>query len=491
MKRCGHCGADFDDRIDFCFNDGTPLELAVVTTVPGAPPKRSQSSRFSNALSGIDAPEASSLAFDAPDTSPFSSPDPEPTPVINSPYFQAETTDSIDVPDMVDGDNFAAESKVSIDEVTDVTDLDLGSGAEDDFLNEDLNDLTNEDLGNDFGFMQDTGDLVGDSSDLLFHETPAAPVKSSKLPILIGAAAIVLAIGASISMLSGSDETLLAENEQVRNVNEYEDVGPIAGEIEDVGNNIGEGIDVIVPIEEAPEEELTAEEESVVDEDEEEPISTEQEPEEVVEAQIVSNEPADDEPTMPISLNRPSPVQEPSVPTPPREQAPAPSNPAPVRAAPVTASPWGATQNTVVSATSRVRVQSTPSGAQVLVDGNTMGTTPSDFNIARGPHLMAVEMNGFITYTENVDIQNDSQIIRANLEPVPQSSFEVVVSFYGASGWRVFEANVPLCTIPCSHQLSTGTHQFRVVNDSESWVVTREIQGSYAGASVGVNLQQD
>jgi hypothetical protein len=127
----------------------------------------------------------------------------------------------------------------------------------------------------------------------------------------------------------------------------------------------------------------------------------------------------------------------------------------------------------------------------VFVDGASQGVTPADFNLSRGAHQIAIEKSGYVRYTENVSVQHDSQMIRANLEAVAIEDFEVVVSFYGASGWRVFESNSPVCTVPCSQQMSTGTHHFRVVNESESWVVTRDIQGQYAGASVGVNLQQD
>ena len=195
--------------------------------------------------------------------------------------------------------------------------------------------------------------------------------------------------------------------------------------------------------------------------------------------------------TMPITLNRPA--ERPVTSTPDRRETPDVPTNAPASTA--VASPWGSVPESnganVVASNSRMRVQSTPSGAQVFVDGAVQGTTPADFSISRGAHLIAIEKDGFVRYTENVTVQHDSQMIRANLEPVPQSEFQVVVSFYGASGWRVFESNAPLCTIPCSQQLSTGVHEFRVVNDSDSWVVTREITGDYAGASVGVNLQRD
>ena len=40
MKACPHCSTTYDDRVDFCFRDGTPLEVAAepVTSTPEIPP---------------------------------------------------------------------------------------------------------------------------------------------------------------------------------------------------------------------------------------------------------------------------------------------------------------------------------------------------------------------------------------------------------------------------------------------------------------------
>jgi|GEM_PF-7043792 len=504
MKRCGHCGADFDDRVDFCFNDGTPLEKAVVTAVPGAPPKRSQSSRFSNALAGIDAPEAGSLQFDAPDSRQPVSPAASEARSGFVDNFSVETTEPVDVPELSEDDYpfFSEPEDESLEQaVNDVEDIDvdLDADTEEAFFDDEDEVSKSDELGDDFGFMQDTGELEADVDYLFTENTPNMHAQqSSKIPLIMGAAAILIAIGASFAMMSGSEEpeeeALFAEAELQDIVVEELEMAPIAGEIEIIDEE-GEGSDEgqlsindeeLVEPEEDVQEAGTEAEEPLESDEEEDQGSVE--PEREAEA-----------PTMPIALNRPAnrPEPEPEQTVWSGQSQAEQEQAAPVRepaaASPAPASPWGAVatggQNTAAS--SRIRVQSTPSGARVLVDGASQGTTPADFTLPIGSHLISIEKDGYERYSQNLSVQHDSHMVRATLEAVANTNFDVVVSFYGASGWRVFEANVPLCTIPCSQQLSTGTHEFRVVNDSESWVVTRDIQGQYAGASVGVNLQRD
>ena len=51
-----------------------------------------------------------------------------------------------------------------------------------------------------------------------------------------------------------------------------------------------------------------------------------------------------------------------------------------------------------------VHVSSSPDGADITVDGKFVGSTPSTLQLAPGEHTIAVEKNGFATWTRTVHI---------------------------------------------------------------------------------------
>jgi hypothetical protein len=74
MKRCSMCGESYDDRVDFCFGDGTPLEMVLAQGVPAKVASSASASDFSGLdapdpenLSGLDAPDPGGFAFEAPE----------------------------------------------------------------------------------------------------------------------------------------------------------------------------------------------------------------------------------------------------------------------------------------------------------------------------------------------------------------------------------------------------------------------------------------
>ena len=83
--------------------------------------------------------------------------------------------------------------------------------------------------------------------------------------------------------------------------------------------------------------------------------------------------------------------------------------------APATApKPTGPTE-----ATGLMKVRSTPSGATVLVDGETKGVTPLDLVLAPGKHVIHIQLDGFASFESEDDLPaNGHSSITANLQRI-------------------------------------------------------------------------
>ena len=71
------------------------------------------------------------------------------------------------------------------------------------------------------------------------------------------------------------------------------------------------------------------------------------------------------------------------------------------------------------SAQSSVNVDSTPSGADISVDGAFVGNTPSTLSLTPGAHTILIHKDGFQDWTRKVSISGGTIHISANLTPVP------------------------------------------------------------------------
>lgn len=81
--------------------------------------------------------------------------------------------------------------------------------------------------------------------------------------------------------------------------------------------------------------------------------------------------------------------------------------PAPV--APVAPAP------TVVAA--QLEISSTPPGADISVDGNYVGSTPSSINISLGDHAVSLKKSGFSNWERQLKISGGKISVSAGLEP--------------------------------------------------------------------------
>lgn len=104
---------------------------------------------------------------------------------------------------------------------------------------------------------------------------------------------------------------------------------------------------------------------------------------------------------------QPAPALTPA--TPPAPAAPAPAPPAPTPA-PMVAPP--ASENAAM-----VQISSEPSGADILVDGSYIGSTPSQLKLKSGPHSVNITKKGFATWERSITVQSgEIRNVAADLE---------------------------------------------------------------------------
>lgn len=68
------------------------------------------------------------------------------------------------------------------------------------------------------------------------------------------------------------------------------------------------------------------------------------------------------------------------------------------------------TANAAVQATGTVDVSSTPSGADVLVDGQFVGNCPAALKLQPGKHTITVKMSGFKDWSREITVESGSQV---------------------------------------------------------------------------------
>jgi PEGA domain len=134
-------------------------------------------------------------------------------------------------------------------------------------------------------------------------------------------------------------------------------------------------------------------------------------------------------PVAPAPDIAPPPAQPPMAPLPvPVDTAPPPAQPAPaatVDTAPPPALPAPAPQAPVTQATpeasaqASLSVDSTPSGADIEIDGAFVGNAPSTIPIAAGSHQIVIKKKGFSAWTRTLNVSGGTVHIAAELEQGP------------------------------------------------------------------------
>lgn len=72
-------------------------------------------------------------------------------------------------------------------------------------------------------------------------------------------------------------------------------------------------------------------------------------------------------------------------------------------------------------ASAKVQVESTPPGADIMIDGSFVGNTPSDVQVTEGEHDITVKKTGFKDWERKLSVSSGSSVhLSAELETAPQ-----------------------------------------------------------------------
>jgi hypothetical protein len=138
-----------------------------------------------------------------------------------------------------------------------------------------------------------------------------------------------------------------------------------------------------------------------------------------------------------------------------------------------------ATQGSASTPQTTVTVNSTPPGADILVDDDFAGDTPSTLNISAGKHVVRVRKTGFQEWVRNVNLNGGSVTLNAELAP---STDEVRTATVMADSNKESVTTVD-STIPS--QKSVGWIGVQAQNKGDVALVTSVISDS-PGAKAGI-----
>ncbi len=448
MKLCSLCGSTFDERVDFCFRDGTPLNLKreAGDTLPISAPGRAATQ---GQLDAFDAPDPGSWALDAPDPGSdtafgaiASEPDPEVTQPLASPSLDQELGESGSVPD-------------------DLRDLIPGLSPGEDGL----------------GFPGD------DLDEVPYAQVAGSHGSAAWLPKLLGAAALLVVVAGGLILMPEGTESIDAAQAQAD-----------AAILQAVETPFGPS-----PTQPAPEAEAVV---APTPDPEAQPSDVLDVPiEEPVERLVGEPKATQAAPVPPTSAaSRPPAAATP--PKPPRAKATPnrrePSNtspkavigPPPVAPAAELDALWGGAAKPAAAKAS-VKVTSNPAGAELWVDGKRQGNTPTDLQLQGGNHSFELRKKGFKTSSRSQSIAAGASLsIPFELVREQQLVSVLLVGPAGMKGARVYLRGKDLGNIPVSTELPAGRHEFQVVGEAEFFKVTRELRGAGDGKPVTVVLEQ-
>jgi hypothetical protein len=73
----------------------------------------------------------------------------------------------------------------------------------------------------------------------------------------------------------------------------------------------------------------------------------------------------------------------------------------------------------VATAPASLAIDSTPSGADIEIDGAFVGNTPSTLSVAPGSHRIAVKKKGFTDWIKTLNVTGGTVHLNAELEQEP------------------------------------------------------------------------
>jgi len=488
------CGEKYDVRVDFCFADGTPLELVAVASSPQSV-EATTGSALEAALN-LDAPEPGGFSmFDAPEPDGFDADeqaaerggDSADSLSVDAPPVAAVTltdapeagADSGSAPsDAVRQEESDSRFPVGFHAPPSATGAD---GSDDDFASDGFFDEApaSDDLDFPDGFGADDG--------YEFTEPTIPAPRRQRAPNMyvlfgVGALAAGLAIVFFLGGDGGSSDKTSSPDAQVA-----QQVEPALGTpkttIEPV-KKPGPGAD---------------EDPGVLDEPLTDDFADEAEAEggQVDEENVPLDESADgsgDESEVPDVEEEP--VEAPERKEEPKRETPKPKivDPPQPKAPPVTPDkgsgtddafdPWATEQP---SAQSLVTITSSPSGATLYVDSRMRGKTPTSLELTMGAHSIRLQKDGYVDQSGTIQVEKARQTEKFRMAAEPR---RVTVNCYGPDKSKVYLGGQVICAIPGSGSVMEGEHTFRVVTPDKFFKRTVRVKRQRDGAPTPLSFRE-
>lgn len=532
MKACPHCSTTYDDRVDFCFRDGTPLEKVVAppapsaVDLPGEPPgaglptpglKPLVAGGALSIAGMLDVPEPrfAEAARDSAKSAPVTrapeppsavpeenldAPEPLKTPAAAPLSEVAPQPDPATLPDPI----AVPEPPVATSPVRDSSPEPEPTASEpaspvDPILEEDLAPPVTftEDAGIDADALPPLSDAEAPSADAAEEATaptPAAePEPEPEPPVAVlppyadvpeeasgGRGGLFFLLGA-VGLLVGIATVAVMQ------MSDREEPEPVAAAPAEPATPVAAAVPAPpspTPVAEEPPVADTEDAETSTDEptdpltdgDSDEPAAEDAAEASADEAAVVAeavDEPAPPKPTTPApERRRPAAAS-----TPPAAETDSPwgqeieEPPATAELAPGSENMWG-TEDDVKQGT--LSIATNPAGAVVWLGSKRLGSAPVSTTVDFGSHTIKVEMDGYRTESRAVDMQSSELAVPFELKP---SIAKGTVHIYGKTGHLIYIDGNPVGTSPINTTLTPGRHTIRVVaEDGTSATITAEVE---------------
>lgn len=122
----------------------------------------------------------------------------------------------------------------------------------------------------------------------------------------------------------------------------------------------------------------------------------------------------------------------------------------------------------------QVRIQTSPPGALVYVDGKVVGNSPTTQSVGIGPHKVRAELEGHKTMEILASVTADTEVVEVRLPAVERT--RSVQLFVPPGHYKVQVAGQSIDTLPATIELPIGTHSFVVhADDGSSFEVRKRV----------------
>lgn len=157
---------------------------------------------------------------------------------------------------------------------------------------------------------------------------------------------------------------------------------------------------------------------------------------------------------------------------------------------PTVKTPVAAVQTPVIkpaAGVGTIKLDGTPRGAMISIDGEARGTLPMSFELSAGNHSITVENAGFAPLKKTVTV-TAGQTTTQGVELWQEVQVGIaIVAIQGKDGLTLYVDGVASGTLPARVNVPEGSHTFSVKNaDGTEFSATRDVK--FNGGRVFINL---